>query len=165
MSVSAPQARDFIAPFPLEKCARRLEEREERPTFWSFDWQQRLKVRVWRVDADTYAFRLVLAPKSWLEFEPIKLVKLEGGLGRLEGGQTQVYAQMKEQSLLILLLDIVLIGGGFFVGVSFLQEVGLIAGLGLGLVFAALFVASNEWWLGRQRRRLWAALHGALGGY
>jgi hypothetical protein len=91
----ANQPFNFITPFSLEHCKRRLMYRHEKSTLWAWRGQTRLELQTWDVDYQSVGFRLRRVAKSSLELNLGTPVNLVGLLERLSGEQTSVTAEVK----------------------------------------------------------------------
>ena len=90
-----PDQIEFRAPFDLRSCQQRLENLNEKGTFFAFDWQFRLKAQVWRNESNGATFKLYYIQKSYMEFTIAPVVVLRGALLSESSNSTQVAAMAK----------------------------------------------------------------------
>jgi hypothetical protein len=89
---STPHQIFFRTPFDMNSCTARLENLNEKGSFFAFDWQFRLKAQVWKSDTGDATFKIHYIQKSYMEFTIAPVVVLRGAL-RDEGSGTQVAAK------------------------------------------------------------------------
>lgn len=164
-----PPGRDveeFVAPMPLDKCVRRLEQQHEPPAFWAWDWQYRVWIETQAVDALTYRFVMRKVQRSMFELR-IAYASVRGYLRAVDGERTAVIAEARYAGLGMLLL-------AWASGLSF--SAALAPSLGLTQVAerdAVLFVVlvtaiagailTLQWlWAAWQVRRLFGVLRDAV---
>lgn len=84
----------FMAPFPLEKCKRRIQNLHEDSTLFAWKGQTRLVAKVWDVNDHAAAFKVYRASKSSLEFQGSWAMTHARGILKQEGEQTEVVGEV-----------------------------------------------------------------------
>lgn len=142
---------DFVAPYPLEECRRRLNAQHEKRTFWAWNGQMRTDVKLDQRDSLLTRFEIRRVGKnSYTRTGSSVLIK--GELEALSEKQTQVRGHI-EIPLFWLLLPM-----AFIIGMVLFMVAGDTGNALVGvllLVGGAVFVGFNVMW---QRMKLLTTL-------
>jgi hypothetical protein len=161
---STPHQIFFRTPFDMNSCTARLENLNEKGSFFAFDWQFRIKAQVWKSDTGSATFKLYYIQKSYMEFTIAPVVVLRGAI-REEGGDTLVAAKALTNW----------IGYALSWGIPGLLlalwpasilafQVNVILAVVVALVIMGIFFVLSTFWLDWRRKQLLGIVTEALGG-
>ena len=154
---------DFLAPLPMDKAIRRLQNKHESFAFFAWEWTMRTTVKIKVQDNSTVKFSMERIGKNDL-FNLFPMAHAKGYLRRYDANHTMVVATAKVPARTVVLTIVLYLFmlGSFILPIATGAEAVPITGVAFMLLLVTGAIAWTAYWATSQRAILASEIQEAL---